>query len=133
MRFLLAVHTGISAIAAVVLSFFGTRAQVVAFLLGTAIALINIVLLYFSWNRILQKKSVALSVSVIVIKYATLGFIIYHIAYRNLFQLEWVCVGLAMLLVSAVATAFKVSRQEATADEALRKADPSRGTTHPLQ
>ncbi len=132
MRFLLAFHTGISVVAMGTILLFGTKAQAVAFLVGTTIALVNILLLYFSWKRILQKKSVALSVGVIVIKYATLGFIIYQMATKNLFLLEWVCVGIGTLLVSALATAVKVNRQEVKAEEELRGSDPNRAK-HPLQ
>lgn len=112
MNFLVIFHIATSAFIAACLYLWGAPAMVSAFLVGTTLSLANVVLLHFAWKRILEKKLVALSAGVIVIKYATLGFIIYRIASRNLFQLEWLCVGLGVILVSAVATAIYLNRTE---------------------
>ncbi len=82
-----------------------------SFAVGAALSLINVILLNFSWKSILRKKRIALSVGVIVIKYAILGFIIYKIASKPLLLLNWFCFGLGIIVLSALITAVNEARE----------------------
>lgn len=71
-----------------------------AFLLGTTLAALNVALLRFIWARVLGKKSVALTVFIIVLKYSLLSLVLYLIATKGLLPLEWFGLGLATILIS---------------------------------
>jgi predicted RND superfamily exporter protein len=60
-----------------VLLFFIDRQQTLPFLAGAALISLNFVLLGALWHRILEKKSVAMTLGLVVIKYAILGAVLF--------------------------------------------------------
>ena len=91
-----------AAIGAALLAFFVSLPASFSFILGSALMMLNVAALHFAWSRILAKKQVALSVGVIVIKYAILGFIIYRVSTGNYLPVAWFAAGFALVLISAV-------------------------------
>jgi hypothetical protein len=87
------------------------KAPALSFGIGSLLMGMNFVFLHFAWKRILQKKRVALSASVIVFKYATLGFIIYLVSSHNLLNIGWFLVGVGTVVPTAIATAFYQQRR----------------------
>jgi hypothetical protein len=110
MIFLLSFHTGLAVVITTVLYFWLGLSTAEAFAAGSAVSLLNLVALTLTWPRLLQKKQVALSISVIVFKFAILGWIIYEVVSRSLFHVGWFSVGLGLVVVSTVATALQYSR-----------------------
>lgn len=82
------------------------------FLLGSAISLANLGLLYFVWKRILAKKTVALAAAVIVLKYGITGYLIYKVAKLGLYPLGWTAGGLGLFLLSALSMASLSTRRQ---------------------
>ena len=112
-------HLVLSAIFAVIIGIEFDSQALLFFLCGTALSLANIGLLYFSWKRILAKKSIALAVSVIVLKYGITGYLIYKVAKLGLYPLGWTAGGLGLFLLSALCFGTVSSRFQAkTADQA---------------
>ncbi len=73
-----------------------------SFAIGSGIVLVNVLTLGFTFSRLIQKKLIALSISVIVFKYAILGIIIYKLLSFAWVDRLWLCVGLGSLVVSAL-------------------------------
>ncbi len=75
-----------------------------SFYSGAILALINVAALYFSWKKILEKKNLVLSGSVIVIKYPLLGFILYEVVHLKQISLGWFLIGMGTFIPAAVVT-----------------------------
>ncbi|MEZ0391660.1 MAG: hypothetical protein ACAH59_05560 [Pseudobdellovibrionaceae bacterium] len=73
-----------------------------SFAVGCLFVLVNVLLTAFLWSRIIQKKLVALSVTIIVFKYAILGLIIYQLLTVAWVNALWLCAGFGSLMVSAL-------------------------------
>ena len=73
--------------------------------LGSALMGVNWVLLIWSWQQIFLKKSIALGVSVIVIKYAILGLILYHVVTSGSWDVAGFLIGISTAIITAVAFA----------------------------
>lgn len=71
--------------------------------------MLNVAALQFAWGRILSKKQVALSMGVIVSKYAIIGFILYRVATENLLDIPWFAAGFSMVILGAVASTLRAS------------------------
>jgi hypothetical protein len=76
--------------------------QLVAFMVGATLITLNLGLLAFAWKNILAKKLVALSVGVIVIKYAILGIIVFFVVNYEGWSVGWFAAGMGTLLISCV-------------------------------
>jgi hypothetical protein len=76
-----------------------------SFTIGGLIVLGNVSVFAWVWRRVVQKKLVALSVALIVFKYAILGAILYLVLKTAWVQPLWFCIGLGTLLVAAIGTA----------------------------
>ncbi|MCB0420706.1 MAG: hypothetical protein KDD61_06905 [Bdellovibrionales bacterium] len=68
--------------------------------------LVNILLLGWAWRRIFIKKSIALAASVIVIKYAIIGLMIFHLVQRSSFEVLGFILGLTSVILSLLMAAF---------------------------
>jgi hypothetical protein len=73
-----------------------------SFAIGGGIVLGNVLSLAFAWSRLIQKKLIALSVFIIVFKYAILGIIIYKLLSIAWVDRIWLSVGLSSLVVSVL-------------------------------
>src|SRR5690348_9151075 len=112
MKFLFLFHSVVGALlSTVILAAFGQQAAI-AFLFGVFLGGGNFFILHFCWSRILKKKLIALSIGIIVIKYATLGFIIYQTAVENWFHMGWLSAGFGTVVPTALATAFRLMNND---------------------
>lgn len=102
MKTLLFIHIVFSGIFILMAAFLGTTLQTRSFALGSFISIFNVVAIYFSWSRILNKKSIALAIGVIVIKYAILTSLIYYLASSGRIALVSFAMGVASLVVVGV-------------------------------
>jgi hypothetical protein len=101
-RLFILIQFGVTLIGSLIL-FGGRDSQSAAsFAAGSGVVLMNVIVLAFTWSRMIQKKLIALSVSVIVFKYAILGIIIYKLLSFAWIHKMWFCVGLSSLVVSAL-------------------------------
>ncbi len=70
----------------------------ISFFAGAGLAILNVAALYISWKKILEKKNLVLSVSVIVLKYPILGFLLYEVVHLKQISLGWFMVGMGTFL-----------------------------------
>lgn len=70
----------------------------ISFFAGAGLAILNVAALYISWKKILEKKNLVLSVSVIVFKYPILGFLLYEVVHLKQISLGWFMVGMGTFL-----------------------------------
>lgn len=80
------------------LKIFHLEAVMISFFSGAALGVLNVAALYFTWKKILEKKNLVLSVSVIVFKYPLLGFILYAVVQLKQISLGWFMVGMGSFL-----------------------------------
>ena len=76
-----------------------------SYAVGTTLSLANVALLAVLWGRLLQKKLVALSLFIIVFKYAILGAILYQLLKTSWLSPAWFCVGLGTVMLAALGMA----------------------------
>jgi hypothetical protein len=110
-RFFLLFHAAVGIVMTVVLWLWSDAANAVGFAAGAGLSLVNNGLLVFTWARIFEKKLVALSIGVIVFKFAILGWIIYEVVTQRLLPVGWFAAGLSLVLLSTVATALRFAQQ----------------------
>jgi hypothetical protein len=113
MKFLLLIQIAFGILGALLLLFLNTRIVAVSYLAGTGLSLLNLVSLVLVWPRILAKKQVALSIGVIVFKFAILGWIIYEVATANWVRLEWFAIGLSTVVPTVVITSLWTTQNKA--------------------
>ncbi len=73
-----------------------------SFSLGSVFVWINVLSWAFLISRILKKKLIALSVTIIVFKYAILGFLLYELLTMPWLDRLWFSIGLGSLIVSSL-------------------------------
>lgn len=98
-------------IALIIASFYSTQSSI-SFLCGSILIFLNLFILFWVWSRILSKKLIALAVSVIVIKYAIFGLIIYVVLKNPAIQPLWFSVGIGTILVTSLLTALDHANAE---------------------
>lgn len=76
-----------------------------AFLVGSFLMSGSLLATGIAWSNILRKKSIALSISVIVFKYAILAAIVFYFCTHYPRITLWFMLGVAELSVSALAAA----------------------------
>ena len=79
-----------------------SQVSAVSFLAGSALSLVNLVLLVWLLRRIFEKKQVALSGVIIIFKYLILGLIIYFVINQTNLNGLWFGAGLILVLVTLV-------------------------------
>jgi hypothetical protein len=117
MKFHLLIHTAITLCAAAVLVLIYGFSQAVSFLFGALVILVDVAVLAFVLPFIFAKKQFALSIGVIVFKFAILAWIMNEAVIaasssvsKTQFSLGWFAMGIALINVSALVTAAKFSR-----------------------
>lgn len=113
MTFLLGFHFGAAFFLTTVIYLFLNITSAKSFAAGASLAMLNLIALVFTWTHILKKKLVALSIGVIVFKFAILGWIIYRVVTGEIFQVGWFSAGLALVVLTALATALNFARIQA--------------------
>jgi hypothetical protein len=102
LKLFLLIQAAVTLIGSIVLLEGRDSASAASFAIGSGIVFLNVLSLAFTFNRVIQKKLIALSISIIVFKYAILGIIIYKLLGLAWVDRLWLCVGLASLVVSAL-------------------------------
>ena len=69
---------------------------------GAGLMLFNVIILGWSWHRLIAKKSIAWTVMIIVIKYAVLLGSIFYLARMNWFSLLGAGVGISSFMMAAL-------------------------------
>lgn len=82
-----------------------------SFLIGVIISSLSFFGLWWPWHRIFLKKTIALAVSVIVFKYAIIGFSIYKILSLEMIQQGYFLFGLGVIVPSIVFGALILSHK----------------------
>ena len=100
MKKLLGIQSGVCILGAILVFYINARQCAASYAMGSALILINLIFLTWVWSNILKKKFIALSVSLIVLKYALLGIVIYKIISDRETDLAWFSVGLGSLIIS---------------------------------
>jgi hypothetical protein len=109
MSFLLYFHSLLTLSAAALIWLWRDLEAAKSFAAGGAVIFFSFVVSVVFWPLVLRKKLIALSVSVIVFKFAILAWILKVVATGKSIQLGWFSGGLALVVVSALATAVWVS------------------------
>lgn len=92
----------ISVLGFIVLFLFKGQESAASFLSGSLLIFINVLSLTIAWTFITRKKLVAVSVSLIVFKYAILGVIIYRLLKVPWLDRLWMSVGLGSLVITTL-------------------------------
>ena len=79
---------------------------------GCGTIFLNFVLLWMGWSLIFKKKLVAVSISIIVFKYAILGIIVFRIANQPWLDPLWFCLGIASFVVTSLLYAISKALSE---------------------
>lgn len=111
MKFLLSFHLAAGVALTAVFSLMSSTSDALSFAAGAGLSFLNLCALTFAWPRILAKKLVALSIGVIVFKFAILGWVIYEVVTSRQIRLGWFAGGLGLVVLSTVVTSFIVSRK----------------------
>jgi hypothetical protein len=90
------------AIGAVALYWCGPQQAAASYILGGFIVGGNFILLGSAWKMIFNKKQVALSVLIIVFKYAILGVIIYVLVNQKWLSPFWFAAGIASMMMASL-------------------------------
>jgi hypothetical protein len=95
-------QTLVMALATPLLLAFTTQQQTCSFLIGSGLILMSFALMGLGYGLIFKKKLVALSIGIIVFKYAILGIIIFQLVKQPWLSSLWFCLGIASFGVSAL-------------------------------
>ncbi len=88
-----------------------------SFAVGSSLMLFNIVLLGWTWWRILAQKTIAWTLVVIVIKYAVLLGAIFHLARTSWFSSVGAGLGISSFVLAALFYAVVSEKQEKEIEE----------------
>lgn len=102
-------HIVITIILALIIFLTRTFPEAISFFIGSTLIFTNLSILFWVWNRIISKKLIALAVSVIVIKYAIFGVIVYLILSHPIIKPIWFSIGIGMIMVTSIITALETN------------------------
>lgn len=100
---------------------FDATNYIFSILLGSAFAGINWLLIAGSWSLIIHKKSIALGLIVIVIKYPILGLVLFHVASGRYCSVAGFLVGVSTVILTAVGYGFSDKVLGALAEKSGKK------------
>lgn len=109
MRTAILIQGLISILGSAVLLFSSTQ-HAASYFSGSILIFLNLLLLTWVWNKVLQKKLIALSALIIVFKYAIFAVVIYKITSLAWLHYAWFCVGLSTLIITVLVLALLGSR-----------------------
>lgn len=110
MNMLISIHLALGVALTALLAGVQDWSAAIGFAAGAGVSFLNVLVLVSTWSRILAKKSVALSVGVIVFKFAILGWIIYEVVTEKTVHVGWFSAGLGLVILSTLATSFAVTQ-----------------------
>ncbi len=96
------IQIGICLLGTLLLALLLSKESAASYFSGSFLIFLNVVSLAVAWTFITQKKLIALSVSLIVFKYAILGVIIYQLLKFPWLNALWMSVGLSSLLITTL-------------------------------
>jgi hypothetical protein len=105
LRSTIVIHGVISLLGATALLLWVGQQHAMSFLFGAALMGLNWWLLIQTWERILGKKSIALAVSIIVIKWTLFGTLCIVLARMSWIVPSWLVLGIGSVMVSALIAA----------------------------
>lgn len=94
-------HLILLTLGALTLWVYNSEGAAVSFALGGLITLANLGVLAFAWKLVLEKKSIALAMSVIVLKYATLFLVVFGVIASTYLSGLWFGVGFGLIGLSS--------------------------------
>ncbi len=83
-----------------------------SFLTGWALSTINFLLLNFFWRRVFEKKHIAMTLLLVITKYAGLAALLYLLVNSNWVHLGGLLFGISTLLLSIITVALLVYIRE---------------------
>jgi hypothetical protein len=102
----LIVHTVFSTVGLFMWVVFGSERQSFSFFIGAALSGAHLLIMIWCWQQIFNKKSVALAGSVIVIKYAVLGVIVFKVLTQRWLDALPFVAGLGAVVASIIVSGF---------------------------
>jgi len=105
-------HLFTTLLLSLVIYIFDTKQNSLSFLVGSSLIFFNFLILFWVWQKIISKKLVALAVSVIVIKYAIFGVIIYLVLKNPNIQPIWFSAGIGTIVITSLLTALEYSQAD---------------------
>lgn len=109
MKIILITQACVTALGGLLLAYFAAPQQSFSFLAGGLTILSSFLLLGIGFGWIFQKKLIALSIGIIVFKYAILGIIIFTLVKLSWFNPLWFSLGVASFILSAIVYALTES------------------------
>lgn len=100
LKALFTLQIGLSLLFALIIRFVAGQTESISFLAGAIFAVLNTMFLVFIVSRLFRKKSVALSLILIIFKYTIFGLGLYALVTSKLLLVSWFVVGLSILLPS---------------------------------
>lgn len=97
---------------AVAVGYFGGFYLGASFALGATVMWVNAGLIGWTWKRLMDKKSIALTTTVIVIKYAVLLGSVFNLTRTDWFSVLGAGLGIASFALAVLATALLFRNQE---------------------
>ncbi|MEK2643670.1 hypothetical protein [Bdellovibrio sp. BCCA] len=107
MKIVLTVQALTTLLGGLLLAYFYAPQQAFSFVAGALTILSSFFLLGIGFGWIFQKKLIALSIGIIVFKYAILGIIIFTLVKLSWFNPLWFALGVASFILSAIVYALK--------------------------
>lgn len=80
----------------------GQQQEIGSFIAGSLVVAGNFILLGFGVKLVFRKKLIALSVLIIVFKYAILGVIIYYLVKQSWVQPIWFAAGVTSMMMASL-------------------------------
>lgn len=116
MNFVLAFQMIISALGSILLGYFYAPQQAGSFAAGSLAIGLSFAMMAIGYALIFKKKMIALAIGIIVFKYAILGIIIFTLVKLSWFDPLWFSMGVASLVLSAIAYAMREALREGNKD-----------------
>ncbi len=109
MSLLIRIQAVIGVLSALAIGALGTPYHAASFAVGAGLMAFNVALLGWTWSRLFEKKSIAWTLLVIVIKYAILISSVFILSRTNWFSPLWMALGIASFILALVIYAVKKS------------------------
>lgn len=106
LKALFSLQIGLGLFFSAVIFFVAGKIESISFFSGAAFATLNTLFLVFIVSRLFKKKSVALSIILIIFKYLIFGLGLYFLVTSKQLMVSWFVVGLSFLLPSIVGLAY---------------------------
>lgn len=111
MNFVLSVQILITALGSILLGSLLGIQPAASFGVGSLSIALSFSMMAIGYGLIFKKKMIALAVGIIVFKYAILGIIIFTLVKLSWFEPLWFALGVASLILSAIAYALKEAKE----------------------